>query len=205
MNALTPEQLAVLRVRVGLADDDTSKDTQIQAAMDAAMSLAEEYCDRKFEYKEGYVEEFCLNSDYSVSLDRYPLKEITSITVMDGSSVTPDYYVKDKKTGLLYIPGYAGDADLKVTYSGGHETLPADVWMALLMIFDNTFKELSSTSGSGASATISGDVKAISVPDVGRIEFESSSWGSDTMATSPWGLIPSNATSILWWHRREFC
>ena len=36
------------RIRAGLTAGDTSADTQIQVAMDQALSLAERYCDRFF-------------------------------------------------------------------------------------------------------------------------------------------------------------
>lgn len=194
--------LPILRVRVGLPADDTSKDTVLEAAFNGSLALAETYCDRYFDYKDGEVEEFTFQADRSVSLMRYPLKSITSVVTKDGATVDPNGYYPEKKTGLLYMTTGANDPQLTVTYSGGYETLPADLFQALLLGFDAVYADLTKTS-TGGDAVPSGDVVAISVPDVGRVEFESFASASSGQ-TAAFSLLPSGATSILWLYRREY-
>ena len=127
--------LPVLRVRVGLPADDTSKDTELTAAWNTGFALAETYCDRKFDYKADAQEIFTYEADKTVSLERYPLESITSVTGAAAGGMPPTIRF-DRKTGILYAGGYASDEELTVIYAGGYQTLPADLMQAMLFCFD---------------------------------------------------------------------
>lgn len=191
--------LPLLRARVGLAEDDTSKDATLTVAFNTAVALAETYCDRKFDYKEDAVEYFTYESDKTISLERYPLKAITSITTFANGDVTPPIRF-DRKAGIVYLCGFANDEELTVNYSGGYEVLPPDLLQAFLLIFDNVWKSNGGSGDSGGGMP-TGDIKAISVPDVGRVEFVTESSGGGSVGE--WGLIPDDATAILSMYRRE--
>lgn len=191
--------LPILRVRVGLAEDDTSKDAQLTLDFNTAVALAENYCDRKFEYKEDALEYFTYDSDKTISLERYPVAAITSVTTFDNQIVTPPIRF-DRKSGVVYLCGYANDEELTIEYSGGYQVFPPDLLQAFLFIFDGVYKGNSGSSGGGGMPT--GDIKAISVPDVGRVEFATDSSGSGEAGA--WGLIPDTATAILSTYRREY-
>lgn len=184
--------LPLLRVRIGLTDIDTSKDPQLTVAFNTAVALAETYCDRKFEYKADAIEYFTYDSDKTISLERYPLVAIESVTTYDNQVVTPPIRF-DRKAGIVYLCGYANDEELTVTYEGGYQEFPADLLQAFLFIFDAVWKDNYGTGGGASVPT--GDIKAISVPDVGRVEFDTGS--SSSGGVTEWGMIPENATAIL--------
>jgi len=191
--------LPILRVRIGLAADDTTKDTELTLSFNTAVALAENYCDRKFDYKADAIEYFTYDSDKTISLERYPLLSITSITTHDSQIVTPPIRF-DRKAGIVYLCGYANDEELTVEYAGGYQVLPDDLLQAFLFIFDGVWKD---NSGSSGGSTPTGDIKAISIPDVGRVEFDTGSAAASS--TGDWGMIPDNATAILsHGYRREY-
>lgn len=189
--------LPILRVRVGLAEDDTSKDAQLTLDFNTAVALAENYCDRKFDYKADAIEYFTYDSDKTISLERYPVSAVTSVTTFENEIVTPPIRF-DRKSGVVYLCGYANDAELTIEYSGGYQVFPADLLQAFLLIFDGVYKGNGGTSSGGMPT---GEVKAISVPDVGRVEFATASGSGEAGA---WGLIPDTATAILSTYRREY-
>lgn len=193
--------LPILRQRIGLPPDDTSKDDELTTAWDGSIIMAETYCDRKFDYKADAEEIFTYEADKTISLERYPLQAINFVTTADGQS-QPTPFRFERKTGILHAYGFAHDEELTVNYAGGYVTLPADLMNAFLYIFDAVWANVT-TSGGGGVSTPTGGIKAMSVPDVGRVEFESSG-SSGGGSTEAWGIVPASATSILWFYRREF-
>lgn len=186
--------IKLLRVRIGLDPNDGTKDFEILAGFDTALALAESYCDRKFEAKED-SETFVHFWGRDISLHRYPVIEVTD------TSDNTEYFHVDKFAGLLRLDNMTAQHEIKVDYRGGYTDTPsaewpfawpADLLLALFLIFDNAYGALSTPSGgSGAS----GPIKTIRAGDL------SITYGSEAQdyGESPafGGLIPISATLIL--------
>lgn len=124
----------MLRVRVGLAAGDVSKDTEIDAAIVVAVELIETFLDRKLEFATE-VESFNF-SGASLSLLRYPIDSIASIA---GDGLNEPDYSLDKKNGLIFFTDHIGQKELTVTYDGGYNVLPKPLEMAVISVFDNVY------------------------------------------------------------------
>jgi hypothetical protein len=172
------------RVRVGLESTDTSKDPQITGALNAALSIAENYTDRFFVFKEEEAR-FYYDSSNVYTLKRYPISEILELKDSDGSF--PEYRVH-KLFGRLELKNYNRSEDLFVRYTAGYAPFPADLELALWGIFDATFasidKAMSGEGITGGNGTGYGDIQSINIPDVGTVSFASTSSSVTTSAVA---------------------
>lgn len=203
---MSTPNLPALRVRVGLAADDTSKDTEITLSWNQAFAVCETYCDRWFDFKDDEVERFVLSSRYSLLLKRYPLKEITYIQFDDGVPWETDTYTIAEDRAGIVLRGPAGtgvgwgygNKPVTVKYAGGYQTLPVDLELAMMYAFDETWKASGASSGTVA---VDAPVTKISVVGVGSVDFgetKTSSGGTRFASdVAPWGLLPVEATAIL--------
>ena len=194
---ITIEQL---RVRVGLDSTDSSKDTEINAALAMSESLIENYLDRWL--SEGtYTEQFTHEVNTHVSLKAYPLISIDSVTLDNGTGIN---YHFNTHNGLLFFDAIAAQHQLLITYTGGYGTtypLPAALELGILLCFDQVWGSFNSQAD---GVTVGGVVKSIAA-DGASISFEtgSGSTASDIYETD--SGLPANVTSILRLFRREFC
>jgi hypothetical protein len=189
--------LATARARIGLPDSDTSKDPLLTAAMEAALALAETYCDRRF--KLAAIEERVIHFvGNAAQLIRYPLKKIVTV-IADG--MTLEKYHMETNTGRVVGDGFLAAHELVIDYEGGYETLPADLELALWLVFDALWPGF---SGAGAASSISG-VSSISVPDVGTLRFSADSAAGAGGSGTEYGLLPTSSVAILNMYRRVLC
>ena len=79
--------------------------------------------------------------------------------------------------------------------------LPADLELALWMIFDQVWATLPG-GGAGTSAAGQG-IESITIPDVGTIRFGSG--GASGAAGGASGVLPLSSTTILNLYRLEVC
>ena len=80
---------------------DASKDDEIQLALDTALSVAENYCDRKFMFETNVVEDFIFKTNESFAVERYPIDKINSSENESGQAVTDNFYEIDADAGLI--------------------------------------------------------------------------------------------------------
>ena len=192
--------LASANVRLGI----TGKDALVISALNAALAIAENYCDRRFLYKRDTVAFYDAHSR-KLSLDRYPLVSINAISSKGSSSqISASTYHVHNWSGMLLFHGAPFFDELDIDYNGGYQTLPADLELALWMIFDAVWPSFNSTAG--ATTVGGGTINSITVPDVGTIRFDNgSSGGGANGASGAVGLISANAINILQPYRREAC
>lgn len=182
-----------LRVRIGLASNDNSKDADIASLWSISTSLAEMYCDRKFEFATDN-EEFIHDPSYTISLRRYPIVTINSITPDIGGAVSNYHY--DKNTGVVHFDGYQVKHKLTINYDGGYTAWPADLELALIGTFEKLWKDSTGTVSSGG-------VKTVKAGDL-SITYDTGS-GAVTSAVggAMGGHIPFTSTVILDMYRRQ--
>ena len=94
--------IETLRVRTGLDAADASNDSELTLYYSIALDILEVYCNRRFEYALD-VEQFTHETGYSVSLRRFPLDGITSITNENGSTIS--MFHAHKETGIVEFDG----------------------------------------------------------------------------------------------------
>lgn len=195
--------IELLRVRIGLDADDTTQDLQLELADMLAISMLETWLDRKLAYGAD-VETFVHWRDNPISLRRYPIDAdsiiLSSVDALGFPSVA---WHADRSLGLLFLDGRACSHEFSVAYSGGFVELPPDLLVVALLVFDSVWTVLA--AGSSSAQTAVGSIKSISIPDVGTIQYATSSDGSSTVtgATSDYG-IPALYTGIVDRHRRIY-
>lgn len=157
----------------------TDKDTRIQAALDAAVNITENYLDRLLSSEERTERFFC-HTGNCIHLVAYP---VTAITKVEPSN---DYTLNEANGMLCFGCGGGcsdiGRNDITVTYTGGYIELPADLMLALWHVFDGVWEKIDSSGASMAG------ISRISIPDVGTLAFNDSASGSE-IENSPLGAI----------------
>jgi hypothetical protein len=177
-----------------------SNATLIQTSFDTALAVAERYCNRNFMFTTE-IATFTHSIGNKFQLSRYPVEKIISFTTDTGAAVT-GFHSQDA-VGLVVADASIGAHQVSIGYAAGYRVLPADLELALWMIFDTIWAQVSSPSGGGAA----GNISSVSIPDVGRISFDtgnSSSSGSGASGGA-FGFIPATAVNLLEPYRRKSC
>lgn len=189
--------IASARVRIGLMANDTSKDALLNAALQTALTLAENYCDRQFTRKTEKIEFYQFISDQA-QLSRFPVVRVDSIE-RDGVIVPPNLYNVHHMAGRILFHCYQAANSLTIQYEGGFIQPPADLEIALWSLFDAAWTDINATAG---GASNSNGIKSISVPDVGRIEYAVASSGSGDGTNE---LMSSSTKMILDLYKIRVC
>lgn len=210
--------LDLLKSRLGIPADDDTKDAVIEMVGEQAQALAENYCDRKFDY--GVDDETFPGVTRSFQVRRYPIKSVEKISV--GTDLDePDTNHQeltvrrvDPAKGLVWPGSYnwAGAGGqwpvIHCEYTGGYIEPPIDLYWALSQIFDELW---ASTPGAGLEPGDVGGgsfdaVKRFSVVGAYSVELGSTgdagggsgSGGGD----NTWGILSPGITAVLDGYRR---
>ena len=171
---------------------DASKDDEIQLAIDTSLSVAENYCDRKFLFSTE-EEYFIFKTNESFALVRYPIDKINSTENESGQPVTDNFYEIDADAGLVrFAKGYPNQS-FKVNYDGGYKVLPLDLELAFWSIFDKIWAMTQSSTGGGV---VVGGIESVAITGVGSVKYSSGSTGDDAIGSDN-SLISSMAYSVL--------
>lgn len=172
---------------------DASKDDEIQLALDTALSVAENYCDRKFMFDTNVVEKFIYKTNESFAVERYPIDKINSSENESGQAVTDNLYEIDADAGLVrFAKGYPNQS-FTVNYDGGYKTIPLDLELSLWSIFDKIWAMTQSSTGGGV---VVGGIESVAITGVGSVKYSSGSSGDDAIGSDN-SLISSMAYSVL--------
>ena len=188
------------KTRQGILPADSTKDTILQVALDTALALAETYCNRRFMYATETAT-FHYPFSQSLQLNRYPLEQVVGIVPVGQVAIGTDQYQVILGAGQIKSLGWLSAKQIDVTYAGGYKTLPADLELALWMIFDSVWA-LIPGGGAGTSAAGQG-IESITIPDVGTIRFGGG--GSTGLSGGASGVLPISSTTILNLYRLEVC
>lgn len=192
-----PTLLDQLRVKIGLAVGDASRDAEIIEVYSAVLQWLEDYLDRWLE--PGIrIEQFVHVAGYGISLRGYPIDVYNGFTVTgDGESVTAAHL--DSGNGWLHFDGHRAFHEVTVKYSQ-MDPIRGPLLLAVLALFDAYWGQV---HGGGAVAG-GGAIKAIS-NDGARIEFDTSGGGSSLSGTDPLSGLPSMVAAMLEPYRRRLC
>ena len=190
--------LASAKTRLGIVG--TAQDAAVTASLNAALAIAEQYCDRRFLYKRDTVA-FYDARQRALILSRYPIDTVNSITSKQtGAAIASDSYHIHHWNGMVYFHGQPFFDEIQIDYTGGYATLPADLELALWILFDALWPSFS--GGGGASG--GGAIKAIR-SNGASIEYDTSGGGVAGITSSGATGLPVGAMAILNPYRRETC
>lgn len=164
--------LASALARLGLTDPTPEQEANAQGALDAALNVVEEYLDRKL-LLQPEVETFFYPFAPSFQVHRFPIEDVESFEI-DGTEPDPQSYVVNLQRGVFAFRGDRCGRELVIAYTGGFDPLPADLEMILWNVFDHLYPQFVPPSQGGASGASEGAIKAVTIPDVGRIDFDTS-------------------------------
>jgi len=184
--------LPLLRVRIGLPENDATKDAEITGAWKTAIALAEQYTDR-YLTNATRREVFTHFAGETMQLRAYPVDTITKIS---GSVVA---YHLNKARGTIYFDGREVGHEITIDYSGGYSVFPSDLMLAILVLFDSVWLLMENP---GAGAASSGAVKSVKAGDI-SIQYDTG--GGATIASGGGGMggaVPPIAQGILEIYRR---
>lgn len=191
--------IGTAKTRLGITG--TAQDALLTTALNAALAVAEQYCDRRFLYKRDTVA-FYDAKNRALILSRYPIDTINSITSKaSGAAVDSSGYHVHHWNGMIYFHGAPFFDEIQIDYTGGYQTLPADLELALWLILDTLWPSL---SGSGAAAAGGGAIKAIR-SNGASVEYDTSGNAGGGIASASASGMPVGAMSILHFYRRETC
>jgi len=193
--------LADAKTRLGILPGDFTRDVLLQAGLDAALALAETYCDRKFMFTAGEVETFNFPFSASLQLHRFPLDKVTSVAPTGSGALGTDSYQVAKLSGQVLSSGWFSAKQIDVTYDGGYKVLPPDLLLALWSIFDSVWAAMPSSGGVAPSTQA---VESVTIPDVGTVRFATGAAASSSGGASG-GFIPATAQALLSFYRLEVC
>ena len=179
------------KARVNIGALDTSKDTLLKAGLNAALAIAENYCDRFFVWKSEKVE-FIEPRGPRLQLKRYPITRVVSVGEQGDPNPTFDESMWKVHNIYGYLTrghgryNYTHTSDyqwhnwrvLEVQYEGGYklDDLPADLELALWGIFDVIWNALNGSNGGGAVGNLpAGAIASVNIPDVGSVSFTQNS------------------------------
>lgn len=195
---------AALRVRIGMAAGDDTKDALIESCLGEVLELVEVYLDRKLAFE--FDEEVMFSGREAFMVRRWPIvPSSVTITRQDGQL---DMFIDeiDYERGIL---NYYGGNKSVVKYQGGFQKLPAGLSWAMLAGFDALW---AATPGYGATAgsgiiTGSGAVKKVSLVGIGSVDLDvgskAVSSGDANGGGSPWSIFPATVTTVFDRYRRE--
>lgn len=192
-----PVTIEQLRVRIGLADNDATRDAEITEAMTAAFALMENYCDRKFDYAADKETETHFDG-VTVSLRRYPIDHV--ISVKDYLLNDVARYHVDEKRGLVMFDDYRVTRHkLYIEYEGGYkpDEFPEDLIQAFYPIFDQLM-----ATGGGGGGLAAGAIQSVTLADVGTVRYATGA--AAEAAASGQGFLPASSAMLLDAYVRKF-
>ena len=122
-----------LKTRLQLPCDDPSQDSQLQAAVDYAVALVEEYCQRNFAEQQQTEDFFPVEP--IVYLKNWPLVTLDEVWI-DGVEQTDSTYHIDPIRGVVHfdvgLNNWADKNLMRLVYTAGYSTIPTVLQNATL-------------------------------------------------------------------------
>ena len=191
--------LAAAKTRLNITG--TTQDAVVQAALDASVSVCENYCKRKF-MQASETNTFHWVDGVTLQFERFPINNVLAMRdtgkgTAASSLTNSKYYEVYNSAGQIRFNGHNFSKSLEVDTDAGYAVLPDDLELALWMVFDNVYNSMSNPGGGAAS---SGGIKSVSLVGVGTVNYDTNSSASAAAAASKpgaGGFIPLGALNLL--------
>ena len=124
-----------LKSRLQIPCDDPSQDVQLQASVDYAIALVEEYCKRNFEEQQ-QTEDF-YPVEFTVYLKNWPLTTVDEVWIDGVEQTDPTYHI-DPIRGVVYfdvgLNNWSDKNQMRLVYTAGYSVIPTVLKNATLDI-----------------------------------------------------------------------
>lgn len=203
--------LDAFKIFLGIDPGDTTSDPELEAALQQAIAVIEGWLDRIIIKRP--VDEYFAHHIGTVQLHEFPVDLTAPLNVFKDGVLDENYkpWLTRKQICNLSRTGNAYDtpvdwrpyAQVTITYTAGYDPLPSDLTNAIIWTANGFYTSTGTGTVPGGS---SGDVKSMSLYDVGSISYDvgGSSSGSSYMGANTTGPIPDSAAQILTRYRRMF-
>ena len=133
----------------------TEEDSLISSLIEQASQMVETYCDRYIEKRTDLTEDFFHVKD-RILVHAYPIISISAVQLVDANGDTTDVtdYTTNNNLGIIYLHSKHSDAHFRVTYTGGFETIPADIKFATMYLLGQIYR-ISADGAHGVTARTS--------------------------------------------------
>jgi len=133
----------------------TEEDSLLTNLINQASQIVETYCDRYIEKRTNLTEDYFHVRD-KIFVRAYPIISISSLQLVDENGNTTDVteYTKDDDLGIIYLNSEYEDAHFRITYTGGYETIPADIKFAAMYLLGQIYR-ISTDGAHGVTARTS--------------------------------------------------
>jgi len=201
--------LDTLKVFLGIDPSDTSQDAELDAALQQAIVAVETWLDRIVIKRS--VEEYFPYHFGTVQLHEYPVDTSVDVVVTKDGVADANYIPWLQRGKMSYLSRIGSHYDtpmdwrkfsqVVITYTAGYDPLPLDLANAIVW----TAAAIKDSFGTGViPGGSSGDVKSMSIYDVGSISYDVgvSSGGGKYVGSSSLGVIPETAAETLSRYKR---
>lgn len=209
VEALAPQTLLdLMKLYMGIDSGDASQDEALGRALNMAGPICEKYVDRlisKRSFKEYFQSHFG-----TVTLHNYPVDAGEPIDVTLDGTTDSSYSVFYSQWGLPQLTRQSQQADMPldwrsfaqviVTYTAGWDPLPADLAQAIVYVAGDLSASEGTSSPPGGGG--SGEIKSMSIHDVGSITYDVGTTSGRGGEISSFGLINDTATHLLSRYKR---
>lgn len=186
--------------RTGL-EETPENSAALTGVMAASLTAVEKFLNRLLPFAQETVEVLFQHSR-SIQLSRYPVERIVAVSANAGG------YQLHNATGMILFAHNVCSERIQITYEGGYRQLPADLELALWLVFDALLPLAIGDQG-GAGSSGSNAVESVTITGVGTVRFATSSSSSSSTSGDPtsdlYPQIPATAMGILRFYRLEAC
>ncbi len=188
--------LALFKTLLGVEQNDTSRDDELTAYLQGAITICETYIDDIIDRRA--VTERWLRKQAPMTLRYREAAQLTAVT-LEGEDVTAEWEIL---LGELYAELHRvdrcsfvfTDEEMVVSYTAGLATCPYDLMLAIRDV------AAAIEAQSGAGAVVNGlPVKRESINGIGTVEYDTSGMRGNT---APIGMMTAKAIQLLDPYRR---
>lgn len=202
--------LPLLKEYLGIDPNDTTDDAKLTKALNSAGAAIETYLDRIIPKQS--VDEYFAHHFGTVVLHDFPVDTTVEVLVNLNGAAQTDYkiYQDNARLGHLSRIGHRPDMPMDwriydqvtVTYTAGYDPIPTDLADAIVYLAGLVYNNYGTGSIPGGGG--SGDVKSMTIHDVGSMTFDvgSSSSGDNGGAFPAAGAIPDAAAEMVSRYKR---
>lgn len=150
MSAYSIINIDLIKSMTNMPTENTTKDNLYSIAIKAGIKASENYCRRNFNQQEYVGKGFVMGDD--IQLSSLPVIEVKEVKIDDD--IITDYKVI-KSLGIIKLEEEFED-DFEVTYTGGYEELPDDLFQAICLTIINLFTKYQKIAD-GANSVVTSD------------------------------------------------
>lgn len=193
---------------VGIDPADTTQDETLSQSLNMAGDMCEAYIDRVIAKRS--IDQYFQSHFGRVTLHNHPVDtSVAPVVLLDGVEQT-DYKIFLAPWGLANLTRQNCQHDMPldwrayeqvvVTYTAGFDPVPSDLAQAIVYVASDLFGAIGTGTPPGGGG--SGEIKSMTIHDVGSISYDVGSSGSSGGTIESFGVINDSAAHLLSRYKR---